>query len=118
MTMTLFISLFTLGSAVSALLTEAIKRAYQNANMKYSPNIVALVNAMVVGGFGTAVANMLLGIPMTTNNILCMFLMVIVVWMASMIGYDKVIQLLNQLKDVTPKEVKEDGNNDNGSTEE
>ena len=56
MTMTLFISLFTLGSAVSALLTEAIKRAYQNANMKYSPNIVALVNAMVVGGFGTAVA--------------------------------------------------------------
>ena len=118
MTITLFISLFTLGSAISALLTEAIKRAYQNADMKYSSNVVALINSVVVGGLGTGAAYMLLSIPWTMNNIICLLLMIVVVWIASMIGYDKVVQLLNQIKDITPKEVKEDGKDDNGSTEE
>ena len=98
MTITLFISLFTLGSCVSALFTEAVKRAYQNAKKEYSANVVALVNSAVVGGLGTAVAYMLLGIPWTINNIICLLLMIVVVWMASMVGYDKIMQLLDQIK--------------------
>lgn len=98
MTITLFISLFTLGSCASSLFTEAVKKAYQNAGKDYSANVVALVNSAVVGGLGTAVAYMLLGIPWTVNNIICLVLMIVVVWMASMIGYDKIMQLLDQIK--------------------
>ena len=116
MTITLFISLFTLGAAISALFTEAVKKVYANEGKSYSPNVVALVNSIIVGGFGTAVAYMLLGIPWTVNNIICLVLMILVVWIASMIGYDKVMQLLQQLKTVTTKEVEENGSN--GSPEE
>lgn len=100
MTVTLFISIFTVGAAISGLLTEAVKKAYQNAGKEYSANIIALTDAAVVGGLGTACAYMLLGIPWTVNNIICLALMVAVVWMGSMIGYDKIVQLLKQIGDV------------------
>ena len=79
------------------MLTEAIKKAYSNAGKEYSANLVALINAIVVGCGGTAVLYMLQAIPWTVNNIICMLLMGVAVWVASMIGYDKVLQLLKQL---------------------
>ena len=98
MTVTLFISIFTFGSMVAGLLTEAIKKMYENAGKKYSSNVIALVDAIVIGGLGTAVAYMLIGVAWTVNNIICIFLMIFCVWMGAMLGYDKIIQLLNQLK--------------------
>lgn len=100
MTVTLFISIFTIGAAISGLLTEAVKKAYENAGRQYSANVIALIDAFVVGGLGTAVSYMLLGIPWTVNNIICLILMIVVVWVGSMIGYDKIIQLFAQLKDL------------------
>ena len=105
MTVTLFISIFTIGAALSGLLTEAVKKAYENAEKQYSANVIALIDALVVGGLGTAMSYMLLGIPWTVNNIICLILMIVVVWVGSMIGYDKVIQLFAQIKDI--KEVEE-----------
>ena len=104
MTITLFISMLTFGAGITSLLTEAIKKAYANAHKEYSANVIALVNALVVGCGGTAIAYMLLGIDWTVNNIICLVLMGVSVWIASMIGYDKIIQLLKQLADITPKE--------------
>lgn len=109
MSVQLFIAMFTIGSAVSSLLTEAVKKAYSNAGKEYSANVVALINAIVVGCGGTAVMYMLMAIPWTVNNILCLVLMGVAVWIASMVGYDKVIQMLNQLK-----EEKKDGNESTG----
>lgn len=43
---------------------------------------------------------MLQEIPWTTNNIICLVLMGVAVWVASMIGYDKLLQLLKQIADV------------------
>lgn len=124
MTVTLFITIVTLGAAVSSLLTEAIKKAYNNANKEYSANVIALINAVVVGGIGTAVVYMLRGIPWTINNIICLILMILVVWIGSMIGYDKVIQLLKQIGtvDIEKKAAGEDnpedkkGGGDNGNS--
>lgn len=114
MTVTLFISMLTLGAGITSLLTEAIKKAYTNAKKEYSPNVVALINAIVVGCGGTAVMYMLLHIDWTINNILCLMLMGVAVWIASMVGYDKVIQLLKQISDVTPKTIEEDKEIDDG----
>ena len=124
MTVTLFITIVTLGAAVSSLLTEAIKKAYNNADKEYSANVIALINAVVVGGIGTAVVYMLRGIPWTINNIICLILMILVVWIGSMIGYDKVIQLLKQIGtvDIEKKAAGEDnpedkkGGGDNGNS--
>ncbi len=103
MTITLFITFMTVAAAVSGLLTEAIKKAYQNAGRKYSANVIALINAAVIGGLGMAAVYMLLGIPWTINNIICLVIMIVAVWIGSMIGYDKIIQLLKQIQETEAK---------------
>ncbi len=113
MTVTLFISMLTLGAGITSLLTEAVKKAYANAHKEYSANMVALINAVVVGCGGTAILYMLNSIPWTVNNIICLILMGVAVWVASMIGYDKIIQLLKQLAEVTPREEANNGSDDN-----
>lgn len=98
MTVTLFITLFTLGAGVCALLTEAVKKAFENAKKEASPNVLALVDAVIVGGLGTSVAYVLMNIPWTVNNIICLLLMIVCIWMGAMLGFDKVKQLLEQIK--------------------
>ena len=97
MTVTLFITILTAGSIISSLLTEAIKKAYQNAQKECSPNIIALIDSIVIGGLGTAGIYMLMGIEWTVNNIICLVGMIVVTWICSMVGYDKVIQSINQI---------------------
>ena len=97
MTVTMFILLIAICSAVSSLLTEGIKTWFKNANKDYSANLIALINAVVVGCGGTAITYVLMGITFTLSNILCLVLMAGAVWLGSMIGYDKVIQLITQI---------------------
>lgn len=97
MTVNLFIILITLGAAVASLLTEAIKTAFSNAGKDCSPNMIALINSVIVGGLGTALSYILIGIPFTVNNIICIPLMMLCIWIGSMVGYDKIIQLIQQI---------------------
>ena len=39
---------------MTVLLTQAIKQFYYNRKSEASPNVIALINAIVVGGGGTA----------------------------------------------------------------
>ena len=105
MSITLFITILTIGGMVTALLTEAIKKMYANMNKQYSANIIALVNAVVVGCGGTSVVYMLMNIPWTVNNIICMVLMTVAVWIASMLGFDKVIQTINQIANLDKEKI-------------
>ena len=100
MSVTLFITILTIGGMVTALLTEAIKKMYANMKKDYSANIIALVNAIVVGCGGTAVVYMLMDIPWSVNNIICLVLMAIAVWIASMLGFDKVLQTVKQIAEL------------------
>lgn len=93
MTITLFLSLFTLGSMVSSLLTEAVKKATD-----ISSNLIALINAAVVGLAGTSAAYVLMGEPFNLQNTICIILMTVCIWIGSMIGYDKVIQTISQIR--------------------
>ncbi len=119
MTVTLFATILTVGAAANALLTEAIKKAYENEGKTYSPNMVALIDAAVIGGLGTAAAYILLDLSWSINNIICLCIMIAAVWVASMIGYDKVLQLARQIEKITPvaeekKEGADNGNNEAG----
>lgn len=94
MTVTLFIFLFTIGSMVSSLLTEALKKAFTYM----STNIIALVDAVVVGCLGTLSAYVLMGVEWSLSNIVCLVLMAFCIWIGSMVGYDKVLQTISQIK--------------------
>ena len=98
MTITLFMALVvTLAVAVS-LLTEAVKKLFEGTKVTYSANLVVLIVSIIVGIGGTAMAYVSLGIAFTPPNITCMVLMAVAVWVGSMLGYDKVLQMVEQIK--------------------
>ena len=94
MTPTLFILLFAILTIVSGLITQALKKAYSNS---IATNVLALIDALFTGVGGTVTAYILMGIPFTPINCLCIGLLTIAVWLGSMIGFDKVKQSINQI---------------------
>lgn len=94
MTIQLFLFLFTIGSLISSLATEAIKKAFESV----SSNVIALIDAVLIGIVGTVFAYILMGIPFTLANDICIVLMAACIWIGSMVGYDKVMQTINQIK--------------------
>ena len=98
MTLTLFLSLLVILAVAVSLITEAVKIALNKKETKYSSNLVVLIVSIVVGAVGTALLYVFLEIAFTPTNILCILLMPVALWVGSMLGYDKVIQMLEQLK--------------------
>ena len=96
MTIQLFVVIFTIGAAVSAILTEAIKKA---VSQSFPTNAIALIVAATVGVGGTSAYYYLIGIPFSGQNIVCMILMTIGMWIGSMVGYDKVKQIISQIEE-------------------
>ena len=100
MTTTLFLTLMVFLAVAVSLITEAVKKFCEGFNMAYSSNMVVLIVSAIVGVGGTAVSYMFLDIAFTLPNIACMILMAVSVWVGSMIGYDKVLQMIEQVKNI------------------
>lgn len=97
MTLTMFMTLVTIFSIISSFLTEGIKKWFTNAKKEYSANLIALINAIVIGGFGTPIAYVIMNIPFNAINIVFILIMTAITWLGSMLGYDKVKQLIAQV---------------------
>lgn len=100
MNLTLFTALLVVFAVMVSLITEAVKKFLGNVGVKYSANVVVLAVAFVVGIAGTSIAYIILGIAFTPLNIVYTILMVVAIWVGSMVGYDKVIQMIGQLKEI------------------
>lgn len=94
MTIELFIFLFTVGSAAASLITEAFKKSFD----KLPSNFLALASSCLVGIGGSAIAYVLMDIPGTPKNIVCVILMPFCIWVSAMVGYDKIMQLIGQIR--------------------
>lgn len=103
MTLTLFMALLVILAVCVSLITEAVKKFLDEAEVKYSSNVVVLIVALLVGAGGTALMYLFMGIAFTPPNIVCMVLMAVAVWVGAMVGYDKVIQMMEQLKNLKLK---------------
>lgn len=100
MTITLFMALIVVLAIAVSLLTEAVKKFFEGTKVNYSSNVVVLIISIIVGIGGTAMAYISLGIAFTPPNIICMVLMAVAVWVGSMLGYDKVLQMVEQIKNI------------------
>ena len=98
MNLTLFMTLLVILAVAVSLITEAVKKFLDSVYIEYSSNLVVLIVSIIVGAGGTALAYLFLGVAFTTPNIVCMPLMAVAVWVGAMVGYDKVLQMLEQLK--------------------
>lgn len=85
-------------SVVTSLLTEGVKKFLDSLKVKYAANIVVLIVSVIIGGAGTIVFYMANGIAWTTLNIICVFIMIVMNWLGAMLGYDKVVQAITQMK--------------------
>lgn len=94
MTFELFCVLLTIGSSISGLMTQALKKGFN-----ISSNIIALLDAIIVGGIGTAIAYEIMGVEVSMRNFAYLVLMMVCIWLGSMVGYDKVIQTITQIKE-------------------
>ena len=97
MTIEIFLLLLVAGSTVASLLTETIKKFEQNKGVHTKNNIIALILAVVIGGIGTVSYYLIEGIPFNVVNILGILGMIVANWIGAMIGYDKVIQTIQQI---------------------
>lgn len=96
MNTTMFLILLSAFSVISSLVTEGIKNIITDkVNLSY--NIIALVTALIIGGGGTAVYYQLNTIQFTVNNIIYMLLMGFASGLTSMVGFDKVKQMVLQI---------------------
>lgn len=58
--------------------------------------MIALLNAIIIGGGEGIFIYILFAIPFTISNILWLLFLVFLVWNASMQGWDKILQTYNQ----------------------
>ena len=98
MTITLFIILLTAFAAITGVCTECLKKLLDENGVKYASNLLAFVIACIVGIGGTAIYYVLSEIAFTSANVICMILMGLAVSVGSMVGYDKIVQTVEQLK--------------------
>ena len=91
-------------SVLTGLVTEAIKKVLVEFNKTYKPNILAGIVATVLALAISLSYVVLTTGAFTTSVVICIVSYVILSWLCAMLGYDKVIQTLSQLK--IPKEEK------------
>lgn len=95
MTAPMFLMLLAAFSSISGLITEGIKKLISDKkNLSY--NLLALIVSLIVGGIGCVIYYQLTGIPYTTNNIIYIVLMGFASALSSMVGYDKIKQMIQQ----------------------
>lgn len=85
------VSMLLLLSIISGLLTESCKKYYKQEKKSYNGNIVALANAILVGGIGSL-------IYMAAFSTFVWYFIpiaILYIWMGSMIGFDKISQTLH-----------------------
>ena len=98
MTIQTFLVLLAVFSAVTSLFTEAVKLFLDSLKIKYASNLVVLGASVFVGGVGMSCVYLFQGYAWTLPNIISIFLMIAANWLVAMLGYDKVIQAITQLK--------------------
>ena len=96
------LDIFLLGlmisSTLTGLVTEAIKKILTEHNRSYHANtlagIVSLVLSIAISAGYVVMAN----VAFTAQTAVCLIAMVFLSWLGAMVGYDKVIQAVEQFK--------------------
>lgn len=97
---TLEIFLFgLLGTSVfTGLFTEAIKNMMTEYNKTYRANTLAGIVSLVLSVAISVGYVLLTNTAFTSQIIVCIVALVLLSWLCAMVGYDKVIQAISQIK--------------------
>ena len=93
MTVEIFVSMLGGCALVTSLITEAVKKL----NILKSNNVLALVVSILVGGFALAFFFIQTAAPLDAINIMVSIAFLVANWLSATLGYDKVLQTINQI---------------------
>lgn len=98
MTVSMFMTMLAAFATITGLLTEAVKSILDERGVVYSANLLACIIGCVVGVAGTVCWYTFAKIAITPDSIVSMMLMGLASAVGAMVGYDKIIQMVGQLK--------------------
>lgn len=85
-------------SALTGLVTEAVKKILAEHNVAYRANTLAgIVSLLLSAAIGAAYV-VLTGTAFTSQIVVYLIAHVFMSWLCAMVGYDKVIQTIGQFK--------------------
>lgn len=93
-----FITGLLITSTLTGLATEAVKKILTEYNKQYQANTLAGVIALLLSlgvGIGYVVVT---GAGFTAQVVMSLISLVFMSWLCAMVGYDKVIQTITQIK--------------------
>ena len=98
MNISLFLELLMICSLVTGLVVEAIKKMLEGKEKEFvSNNILAAIVAVIVAG-GVFVGYVILyHVSMTPEMWVFVIALVLMSWMSSMLGYDKIKEIFEQI---------------------
>ena len=98
MTLEMFLMGLMVISTLTGFVTEAVKTIFAEHNWKYSANTLAGACALIVSVIVGVCYVLFTGIAVTTQVVIIIIALVVMSWLCAMVGYDKVIQSLEQFK--------------------
>ena len=101
MTLEIFLMGLMVVSTLTGFVTEAVKTIFTEHNWKYSANTIAGICAFAVAIVVGICYVLFTGAVVTTQVVIMIIALVIMSWLCAMVGYDKVIQSLEQFKNVS-----------------
>lgn len=106
MTIELFFKALLIVSILTGLFTQAVKKQLDELKVKYFSNLLAGIVAIATSVAVSLAYTMLNGIIVNITVLIYIIILALMSWLCSMVGYDKVIQSIQQ---VITKVNKEDG---------
>lgn len=92
----MFIQMLFYVSALTGLVTEAIKRLLDEQNIKFRPNLIAMIVSIVLSA-GIYIGNMIMTAQVwTSQSIVMMIALMFMSWLGSQVGYDKITDIISK----------------------
>lgn len=99
----IMLTMVTAFSIITSAVTAFAKMVLDTFKVKYASNIVVMIVAAVVGASGTMLYYVNAQIPLNALTSVYLAIMCIMNCMGAMLGYDKVKQMIMQLKEIRTK---------------
>lgn len=87
-------------SILTGVVTEAIKKLLTALKVNYNANILSGIVAVVLSAAVGIAYIFVAGVGFTALSIVSLVALALMSWLSAMVGYDKVVQVIDQLKNV------------------
>jgi cytochrome bd-type quinol oxidase subunit 2 len=87
-------------STLTGLTTEAVKHILTACNVKYQSNVLSGIVAVILSAAVGIAYIVIAGVGFTAQPIISVVVLAFMSWLSAMVGYDKVVQVINQFKNI------------------